>query len=80
MADRCSLHIKHLDTFKTWLDVKGIAYRPGKGEYQVLQVLTRYHGWQVVYRRNDMPEHYTINNGLKGLVRLFLREKEKNHD
>lgn len=36
MANRNTLHISKLEDFKKYLDKNGIAYRPGKGPYQVL--------------------------------------------
>lgn len=79
MANRCTLHKKMLDQFKEYCDNYGIAYRPGKGFYQVLQVQTENSGWQPIYRRNDMPEHYTIPDSLVDMVKLgFLPWRRKN--
>lgn len=72
MANRDTLHINKLDDFKKYLDSQGIAYRPGKGAYQVLQVQTSKHGWQCIFKRHNMPEHYSINDKLYPLVRQFL--------
>lgn len=74
MSLRCTLHISKLEAFKSWLNDNGIAHRPGKGDYQVLQVITTNHGWQVVFKRNNMPEHYTVNEKLLPLVRQFTKE------
>ena len=71
---RCTLHIAKLEDFKTWLAFEGIAHRPGKGDWQVLQVETPQHGWQVVFARADMPEHFTINEKLMPLVRAFIAD------
>jgi len=73
MANRCLLHVNKLDAFKYFLEAKGLAYRPGKGEWQRLQILTEDHGWQCVYIRKDIPEHYSIQDNLVPLVREFLR-------
>ena len=56
--------------------VEGIAHRPGKGAWQVLQVQTFSHGWQVVFSRADMPEHYTVNEKLMPTVRKFLESRK----
>lgn len=72
MANRNTLHINKLDAFKEFLNSEGIACRPGKGVWQVLQVLTPKHGWQCIFSRADMPEHYTIQDKLYPLVRQFL--------
>lgn len=75
MANRCLLHILKLDDFKKWLTNQGIRYRPEKGDYQVLQVLTPEYGWQVIFRKVDMPEHYVIQDKLESLVRRFINEQ-----
>lgn len=67
-----ALHISKLDAFKLWLNDHGIAHRPGKGDYQVLQVRTPNNGWQCVFRKNEMPEHFTVNEKLMPLVRRFI--------
>lgn len=73
---RCTLHLTHLEPFKEWLNSQGIAHRPGKGAWQVLQVQTFSHGWQVVFSRADMPEHYTVNEKLMPTVRRFLESRK----
>jgi hypothetical protein len=73
---RSTLHINHLEPFKEWLVRQGIAYRPGKGNYQVLQVNTPEHGFQVIFSREDMPEHYTVAGKLLPLVMQFLNERK----
>ena len=76
MANRYTLHKNKLDDFKGYLDSKGIAYRPGKGEWQALQVLTPRDGWQCVFNRADMPEHHTVQDKLMPIVRAYLRYRE----
>lgn len=70
---RCLLHTTKLQSLKDWLDASGIPHRPGKGEYQALQVWTDDHGWQVIFNRLNKP-HLTLNKGLVPLVRRFLNE------
>ena len=77
MAIMNLLHINKLDAFKRYLDSKDIPYRPGKGGWQVLQVMTRKYGWQCIFRRADMPEHYTIQEKLYPIVRQFLNAERK---
>jgi hypothetical protein len=72
MANRCMLHISKLDAFKAYLNDQEIAHRPGKGEYQVLQVLTELFGWKCIYRKLEMPEHYSLDDKLVPLVYRFL--------
>ena len=77
MARRDLLHKNKLEPFKVWLDDQNIAYRPGKGDWQALQVHHPLHGWQVLYERAEMPEHLTVAQKLVELVRQFIRETKK---
>ena len=79
MANRCTLHKTKLEDFKSFLDSLGIAHRPGKGDYQVLQVQTEKHGYQVVFEKSNMPEHYSVNDKLMPIVRRFLDHQSKNN-
>lgn len=74
MANRCILHKKHLEKFKQYLLKRGIAFRAGKGRYQVLQVHTHQYGFQCIYDRHDAIEHYTVQDRLIPTVRDFLRQ------
>ena len=75
--NRCILHKDHLDSFQYWLrEIELIPYRPGKGDYQVLQVMTDNFGWQVVFRKADMPEHFSVNEKLMPIVRKFYAYKK----
>lgn len=78
MADRCTLHKTKLESFKKYLDSQGISYREGKGDYQALQVKTGRHGWQCIYEKNEMPEHYSVQDKLMYLIREFLVDQKKN--
>ena len=77
MADRATLHKSKLEDFKEYLNSRGVAYRPGKGTWQVLQVLTSKSGWQCIYSKAAMPEHYVVQNKLLPLVWGYLEEKRK---
>ena len=70
---RCTLHRTHLEEFKQFLIDSGIAYRDGKGPYQVLQVQTEQNGWQVIFRKNNMPEHFSVNSALMPIISLFYK-------
>jgi len=69
---RCTLHITKLENFKEWLNETGRAHRPGKGDYQVLQVMTDDKGWQCIFSRHDMPEHFTVQDALMPVVWKYL--------
>lgn len=74
---RCTLHIKHLEPFKKWLEAQDIPFRDGRGAYQVLQVWVPHKGkynWSCVYSRDEMPEHYTAQEHLLPTVRRFIND------
>ena len=73
---RSLLHITKLEAFKAWLDTQGIAHRPGKGDWQVLQVCKDGTHWNCVYSRNTMPEHFTTDRHLDSLVVKFCNENK----
>ena len=62
---------KFLPAFKEFLDIRSIAYREGKGQYQALQVMTR-HGYQILYNKNAMPDHYLVPDLLIPVVNEFV--------
>lgn len=74
--NRCLLHQTKLQAFIDWCATHGIASRPGKGDYQVVQIETRAHGWQVIFKTNDNPEHFTVNKALMPLVKQFIGESK----
>jgi hypothetical protein len=75
MASKCRrdlLHKTKLEDFKKWCDEMGIPHRPGKGDWQVLQVCVEFFGWKVIHKRIDMPEHLTVDERLIPLVHKFI--------
>ena len=77
MANRNTFHKKHMAEFKGFLAGQGIPYRGGRGVWQELQVMTPGHGWQCIFSRADMPEHYTVQDKLYPLVRSFIRKRKE---
>jgi hypothetical protein len=73
---RCLLHKRKLNAFKMWLDKKHIQRRPGRGEYQVMQVALPDGQWGVVYDRIEAPEHYTVTAPMEYLVRRFIQSQK----
>lgn len=73
---RNTLHKSKLEAFKQWLVEHNIDTRPGKGDWQVLQVKTLNAGWQCVFERIDMKEHFSVNNKLLPLVKRFINDKK----
>lgn len=77
---RCLLHKNKLESFISWCEENDIPTRPGKGLWQVLQVLTINYGWQVIFDKLDAPEHYSINQKLIPTVKRFIKETKQNAD
>jgi hypothetical protein len=67
------LHKSRLPAFIKWLDAKGIAHRPPRGDYQVLQILVGT-DWCCIFDRIVAPEHYTNDRRLDNLIRRFIKE------
>lgn len=74
-VSRNQLHVTKLEDFKEWLTSQGIQHRQAKGDWQVLQVAIGGGQWAGVYCRLDMPEHYTVDRRLDGLVRKFCNSR-----
>lgn len=71
------LHKNHLEDFKSWLTFNGVEHRPGRGDWQVLQVFVS-GTWYAVYERFFMPEHLTVvGNKLEKLARRFYEDRKK---
>lgn len=72
---RNTLHINRLQDFKDWLDSKGLKWRDRNIGYEVLQVQPRGSTqWWGIWRRDHMPEHYSVDSRMDGMVLNFLRE------
>lgn len=69
---RSLLHKTKLEPFKAWLSTNEIPHRPGRGDYQVLQVWHR-SAWHSIFDRIVAPEHYTVASPLEHVVRRFIR-------
>jgi hypothetical protein len=65
------LHRSKLEEFKEWLTAQNIHMRPGKGQWQLFQISTPEHGWQVVFDNNN-PEHLSMNEKLVPIVEAFI--------
>jgi hypothetical protein len=76
---RYLLHKTKLEEFKAWLDKEGIQHRPGKGDWQVLQVCTPENGFQVVFSQLKMPEYYSLNEKLEPTVLRFINETKNSN-
>lgn len=76
VANRFTLHFKHLDEFKAWLDERGVEHRPGVPPYQVLRVRAR-SGWAAVYVRDSATQHFSVPENLTGMVGDFFRSRKR---
>ena len=82
---RCLLHKSRLDAFKAWLEQQGIEHRPGRGDFQVLQVCLKRptlprDQWSAVYDRHSATEHYTVTTPLENTVKRFIRAPQGEKD
>lgn len=69
---RSLLHATKLDLFKAWLDIEGIEHRPGRGEYEVLQIKQNGKDWYCIFKRDGVLTHYTNDRRLDTLVERFI--------
>lgn len=68
-----NLLAKHkLPDFVQFLRHSNIQYRDGRGDYDVLQVLTPNASWQCIFERHKSTVHYTVAQPLEGIVRQFI--------
>lgn len=75
MADRSTLHIKHLDAFRLWLKGKGYIELPlSQHAYEVLR-MKKDKNTVVVYRKNNGTEHLSVMGKDVRLVWAFLKER-----
>lgn len=71
---RCLLHKTKLQDLKNWLDSQKIPHRPGRGDYQILQIQVNENDWYVIYSRASAVEHYTVDYRLEPMIRRFIGE------
>lgn len=75
MGNRNLLHVSKVEDFKAYLDEIGVEHRPGRGEYELLQVHVD-GAWPKLYSRLKMPEHVTVQNALIPLVTAFIHRSK----
>lgn len=78
MANRHTLHISKLDSFKEWLAKDGWEIEEPKGVWEVLRA--RKFGRNnplIVYRKADAKEHLSLMDRDSGVVGAFLRDCKK---
>lgn len=72
MARRNLLHRSKLDEFVAFLDQNEITHRPGRGDWEVLQIQMEDGRWQCIFDRIK-GDHYTVPNPLIRLVERFIQ-------
>lgn len=77
MTARNLLHKRRVDEFAQWMTDEDIPWREGRGEYEILQVQLPNGGWACLYRRENMPEHVTVDKRLVELVHAFLSQTKR---
>lgn len=67
------LHVSHLPSFQEFLIRNSIPFRPGRGNFQVLQIQLEDGQWACIYSRLEMPEHYSVDRRLDHLVKSYIK-------
>ena len=67
------LHVSHLPSFQEFLIRNFIPFRPGRGNFQVLQIQLEDGQWACIYNRLEMPEHYSVDRRLDPLVKSYIK-------
>jgi hypothetical protein len=78
MANRHTLHLKHLEEFTNWLIANGWEIEKTKGYYQIL-VARKSNRKQplILYSKLQIKEHLTVRDIDMPVVRAFFRDKRK---
>ena len=75
MASRNLLHKNKLEEFKRWLLDNEILYRPGKGDWAIIQIHWK-GAFHKLYARGNMSEHVTVQDALVPLVQKFIHGED----
>lgn len=78
LANRHTLHINKLDTFREWLVKAGWEIEEPKGCYEVLRA--RKPGRKnplIVYKKAEAKEHLSLLDRDTGVAKAFLRDNKK---
>ena len=73
MAERCLLHKNKLELLKWWLSSKGYEIQSTKDIYEVLRA-KKGKETVIIYRKNEIKEHLTVQQKDYRLIRQFIRE------
>lgn len=76
MADRHTLHFKHLEPFKNWLIKNNWEMKPlSKSQYEVLRA-TKNGKWVIIYLKDSATEHYSLTENSIYVVNQWLKERK----
>jgi ABC-type Na+ transport system ATPase subunit NatA len=76
MAERRLLHKNKLDLLKEWLSAKGYEIQATKDFYEVLRA-KKDKNTVIIFRKNDVKEHLTVQQKDHALIRQFIRETKR---
>ena len=72
--DRNLLKQKQIEGFKAWLDENQLAWRPGKGQYQIIQLrMENGNGWSAICI--DEKSVISTEPSLRNMINLFKQGK-----
>jgi len=76
---RCLLHKLKLEEFIQWCNDNGFVAVKVDIDYQVAYVRPKNSKLRLgygIWRRDNMPEHYTVDWRLEPIVRLYIKQKK----
>lgn len=71
MANRNTLHIRHLPKLREWLQRQGFAIQAPKGTYEVLRA-NRGKETVIIFKRSEAKEHLTYQDKDCRIISRFL--------
>ena len=81
MAQRCLLHKSKINDFRLYMESKGYIELLPKNEYEILRMrnddLTGPAKTVIIYRTDDMKEHYSVQEKDYNIVVSFVKENKK---
>lgn len=80
MANRNMLPKHWLADYEAWLKTQGCHTRPGRGNYQVLQVRLPFSPvWHAIFFKETGNPHYTVPDPLYDITSKYLQQRHGNH-
>lgn len=79
MANRNTMHLKHFEAFTAYLTAQGYEKKPTTNDYEVLR-MRKGKNTIILYRRNNMEQHYSVRDKDMWLVYNFLGTMKRSDD